>query len=243
MHYESDRLAKLQLLQDVKDSERRLLSGSCPRADDLEGAIRIFLEFLRGYESLNIPSPCVTVFGSARILEGSPYYRMARDLGRRLAHEGFTVMTGGGPGLMEAANRGAKEAGGHSIGCAIKLAHEEAANPYLDLHVEFEHFFVRKVMLVKYSSAFVLMPGGFGTLDEMFEALVLVQTQKIDHFPVVALGGDFWQDMRAFMAKTLLANKTISAEDCQIIKFASTVDEAVEHIVQGAGHPHQPPTS
>jgi len=234
MHDISEQASRLRLLKDVQDSERQFLTGPCARADDLDSAIRIFLEFLRGYESLDFNGTCVTVFGSARLTEG-PYYQLARDLGRRLAQEGLVVMTGGGPGIMEAANRGAKEAGGYSIGCNIKLPKEEAANPFLDLFVEFDHFFVRKVMLVKYSSAFVLMPGGFGTLDEMFEALTLVQTKQIERFPIVALGGDFWRNMRAVIEQTLLANKTIGPQDTQLIKFADTVDEAVEYILHGIG--------
>lgn len=222
-----------RLLKDTADAERLFLRGPSARAEDLESAIRIFLEFLRGYESLEIPAPCVTVFGSARFGEDHPYYQLARALGRRLAEEGFAVMTGGGPGIMEAANRGAKEGGGLSIGCAIKLPFEEKANPYLDTYVEFDHFFVRKVMLVKYSEAFVLLPGGFGTLDELFEAVTLIQTKKIDRFPIVALGDDYWRHMRRLIKNALLGSQTIGAQDARIIRFAGTVDEAMEHILRG----------
>jgi len=231
----SEEAARLRLLAEIDDADRRFLSGPCPRGEEMESAIRIFLEFLRGYETLDFTGPCVTVFGSARFKETHRYYKLARELGRRLAQSGFVVMTGGGPGIMEAANRGAKEAGGLSVGSAIRLPHEEDVNPYMDQVVQFDHFFVRKVMLVKYSSAFVLLPGGFGTLDEMFEALTLVQTGKIDRFPIVALGSDFWNDMRPLIEKTLLRNHTISAEDINIIKFAGTVDEAVAYVTEGIG--------
>ena len=156
--------------------ERFFLSGPGKRVSELVRAGRIFTEFLRGFRRLHFVGPCVTVFGSARFPEDHVYYRLAREVGAQLAHAGFTVMTGGGPGVMEAANRGAQEAGGRSIGCNIELPCEQEPNPYLDEWVEFDHFFVRKVMLVKYSYAFVVMPGGFGTMDEIFETLTLVQT-------------------------------------------------------------------
>ena len=164
---------KASLLKPVTGVEKQFLAGKRDRAADLESAIRIFLEFLRGFESLDVDQPCVTVYGSARFKSNHRYYRMARELGRELAQAGFGVITGGGPGIMEAANRGAKEAGGLSIGCNIELPMEQKPNPYLDRFAEFDHFFVRKVMLVKYSWAFVLMPGGFGTMDEIFEAATL----------------------------------------------------------------------
>src|SRR6185436_6522026 len=163
---------------------RVLLSGPRARLSELARVIRIAGEFLRGFRRLHFVGPCVTVFGSARFKEDHPYYTLARDIGRRLALAGATVMTGGGPGIMEAANRGAKEAGGYSIGCNIRLPLEQQPNPYLDRWVTFRYFFVRKVLLVKYSYAFVIMPGGFGTLDELFEAVTLIQTRKIESFPV-----------------------------------------------------------
>jgi uncharacterized protein (TIGR00730 family) len=230
-----NRAAMLRMMKDTASAEGRFLRGPGDKAEDMESAVHIFMEFLRGYETLHFSGTCVTVFGSARFTEDHPYYQLARDLGKRLAQAGYVVMTGGGPGIMEAANRGAKEAGGYSIGCNIKLPKEETPNRYLDLFVEFDHFFVRKVMLVKYSSAFVMMPGGFGTLDEMFEALVLVQTRKIERFPIVALGGDFWQGVQQVMDLTLLPNKTISPRDRQIITFARTVEEALAYIKNGIG--------
>jgi uncharacterized protein (TIGR00730 family) len=162
--------------------EIRFLQGPQRRSFELRRTIGIFFEFLRGFRALHFVGPCVTVFGSARFPETHPYYVLGRQLGARLARAGFTVMTGGGPGLMEAANRGAREAGGRSVGCNIELPQEQSPNPYLDRWITFEHFYVRKVMLVKYSYAFVALPGGFGTLDEIFETAVLIQTGKIRDF-------------------------------------------------------------
>ncbi len=218
------------LLGRVRGAEKLFLTGRRSREADLESAVKFFLEFLRGFESLDFEGPCVTVFGSARFQEGHPYYELARKLGRRLAQTGFAVMTGGGPGVMEAANRGAKEAAGLSLGCNIELPVEQKPNPYLDKFIEFEHFFVRKVMLVKYSSAFVVMPGGFGTLDEAFEVITLMQTGKLESFPVVALGGDFWNKLGVFVQNTMLAEGTIGAKDLGLIKLAGTVEEAIKFL-------------
>ncbi len=218
------------LLGRVRGAEKLFLTGRRSREADLESAVKFFLEFLRGFESLDFEGPCVTVFGSARFQEGHPYYELARKLGRRLAQTGFAVMTGGGPGVMEAANRGAKEAAGLSLGCNIELPVEQKPNPYLDKFIEFEHFFVRKVMLVKYSSAFVVMPGGFGTLDEAFEVITLMQTGKLESFPVVALGGDFWNKLGVFVQNTMLAEGTIGAKDLGLIKLANTVEEAINFL-------------
>lgn len=218
------------LLSKVSGTEKLFLTGRRSREADLESAVRIFLEFLRGFETLVFPGPCVTVFGSARFSEDHHYYELARELGTKLARAGFTVMTGGGPGIMEAANRGAKEAGGHSIGCNIQLPKEQEPNPYVDSFVEFEHFFVRKVMLVKYSSAFVLMPGGFGTLDELFEVATLIQTQKLEAFPIICLGGSYWDSLQSFFNHTLLKEGTVSRPDVNLISNAASVEEAVHHI-------------
>ena len=215
------------LLGKVRGAEKLFLSGRRSREADLESAVKFFLEFLRGFESLNFEGPCVTVFGSARFKEGHPYYNLARTLGEQLAQAGFAVMTGGGPGIMEAANRGAKEAGGLSLGCNIELPMEQKPNAYLDKFIEFEHFFVRKVMLVKYSSAFVVMPGGFGTLDEAFEVITLMQTGKLDSFPIVAMGIEFWKNLGAFVQETMIAQGTISHKDLELIKPATTVEEAI----------------
>jgi len=223
--------ATTSLLKSLKDAEKSFLAGRRSSADELESAVRVFLEMLRGFEELDFEGPCVTVFGSARFAEDHPYYAMGREVGRRLAEAGFNVMTGGGPGIMEAANRGAREAGGLSIGCNIQLPHEQKPNPYLDHFVEFEHFFVRKVMLVKYSSAFVVLPGGFGTLDEAFEVITLIQTGKLESFPVVALGGAYWEQLREFLTNTLVSEGTISSADLELIQLANNPAEAVEYIV------------
>jgi uncharacterized protein (TIGR00730 family) len=234
----------LSLVQDAGEVEKRFLSGPRDRGKDLESAIRYFLEFIQGFETLGeIDRPCVTVFGSARLEEGTPYYDMARALGRRLAKAGLGVMTGGGPGIMEAANRGAKEGGGLSIGCNIKLPFEQQPNPYLDLFIEFDHFFVRKVMLVKYSSAFVVLPGGFGTLDEAFETVTLMQTDKIEDFPLISMGKSFWQPMGLFMRDTLVTQGTIGKRDIHLWSPTDSVEEAMEIILealerqQAAGQP------
>ena len=222
------------LLGELSGAEKQFLTGKRERGADLESAVRIFLEFLRGFEFFaDLDCPCVTVFGSARFPPGHRYYEMARELGGRLARSGFAVMTGGGPGIMEAANRGAKEAGGASLGCNIILPKEQSANPYLDRFIEMEHFFVRKVMLVKYSSAFVVMPGGFGTLDEAFETLTLEQCNKVERFPIVAMGSEFWGQMRTFVRGALVSEKTISPEDLDLLQVTDSPEEAVKYLTEG----------
>ncbi|MHB1018442.1 MAG: LOG family protein [Coriobacteriia bacterium] len=218
------------LLEMVRGTEADFLSHKEGRYGNVEGAVRIFLEILRGFEFMQIDRPCVTVFGSARFSEGHRYYEQARQMGRALAEAGFAVMTGGGPGIMEAANRGCKEAGGYSIGANIILPHEQKPNPYIDRFMEFEHFFVRKVIMVKYSCAFVVCPGGFGTLDEIFETLVLMQTDKIDDFPVVALGADFWEPMLSFFNRSMVAEGTISPGDIDLLRITDSIDEAMVHV-------------
>jgi hypothetical protein len=221
------------MIQLIKGAEEAFLSGRRQKQADVESAVGIFLELLRGFESFNVPDPCVTVFGSARLLEGDPHYARARLLGARLADSGFAVMTGGGPGLMEAANRGAREAGGYSMGCNIALPYEQKPNAYLDSFVEFEHFFVRKVMLVKYSCAFVIMPGGFGTLDEAFEIAILIQSRKLSQFPVVMMGKEYWEPLRQFIRSRLVDMNLITEADLAIVKITDDVDEAVEWIKSG----------
>jgi uncharacterized protein (TIGR00730 family) len=223
----------LDLLGKVEGAEKLFLSGRRSREHDLESAVTFFLEFLRGFESFDFDRPCVTVFGSARFPDGHPHYELARAVGRELAGAGYAVMTGGGPGIMEAANRGAREAGGVSIGCNIRLPREQQPNPYLDRFIEFEHFFVRKVMLVKYSSAFVIMPGGFGTLDEAFEIITLIQTNKLDRFPIIVMGGDFWERMREFIGRTMIDQGTIDASDLELTQPARTPAEALRIVRQG----------
>jgi uncharacterized protein (TIGR00730 family) len=174
------------------------------------------------------------VFGSARLDDGHEYYELARDMGRRLAESGLAVMTGGGPGLMEGANRGAQEAGGLSIGINIRLPHEQELNPYVDLAATFRYFFVRKVMLVKYSSAFVVMPGGFGTLDEIFETATLVQTRTIEDFPIVLMGTDYWHPLVRFMRQKMLPTGTISAEDIEQLTLTDSPEAAIAEIVNSS---------
>ena len=222
--------SRIPLLKSVRDAEKKFLSGRRNSADDLESAVRVFLEMLRGFEELDFAGRCVTVFGSARFAPEHEYYIMGREVGKLLAEAGFAVMTGGGPGIMEAVNRGARDAGGVSLGCNIRLPREQKPNPYLDRFVEFEHFFVRKVMLVKYSSAFIVMPGGFGTLDEAFEVVTLMQNQKLDSFPVVALGGTYWQELADFLTRTLVKEGTISPEELKLIHLANSPSDAVEYI-------------
>ena len=223
------------LLNSLTGTETQFLSGGRDRGADLESAVRIFLEFLRGFEFFSdIDRQCVTVFGSARFAPEHRYYQMARQLGTCLANSGFAVMTGGGPGIMEAANRGAKEAGGLSLGCNIILPKEQHANPYLDRFIEIDHFFARKVMLVKYSTAFVVMPGGLGTLDEAFETLTLVQCHKLGRFPIVAMGSDFWGELRTFVRGALVREGTISPEDLDLLHVTDSPEEAVQYIRDGA---------
>jgi len=213
--------------------EQKLLIGPRSRRSELLRAIRIFIEFIRGFRALHFVGPCVTVFGSARFPENHRYYKLAREMGKRIADMDLTTMTGGGPGIMEAANRGAHEAGGKSIGCNIKLPMEQRPNPYVDRWIEFKYFFVRKVMLVKYSYAFVVLPGGFGTLDEVFETATLVQTGKIKHFPIVLMGVEFWQPMMDYLREKFLKEGTIGPEDLDMLTLTDSPDEAVAAIVAG----------
>ncbi len=214
----------------VNGHERQFLSGPQSRTFELRMAMRVFFEMIRGFRTLHFVGPCVTVFGSARFKPDHPYYDLAVRAGAALANEGFTVMTGGGPGIMEAANKGAKEAGGRSVGCNIVLPMEQHPNPYLDTMLNFRYFFVRKVMLVKYSYAFIVMPGGFGTYDEVFEALTLIQTGKIQNFPVVMVGRAFWQSLFDVMQNTLLKEGTISAADLDHVQIMDSPEEAAAFI-------------
>ena len=225
------------MIQLLEGAEKAFLAGRRRKQADVESAVGIFLEMLRGFELFEVPDPCVTVFGSARLGPEDRFYDMARGLGAALARAGFAVMTGGGPGLMEAANRGAKEAGGYSMGCNISLPHEQQPNPYLDAYVKFEHFFVRKVMLVKYSRAFVILPGGFGTLDEAFEIAILIQTGKISSFPVVLMGRDFWEPVHQLINDQMLARGLIDADSLSIVRITDDIEEAVSWISKGAKAP------
>jgi uncharacterized protein (TIGR00730 family) len=213
----------------AKAAERRFLAGPRSRWKEFFSVLDIMREFIRGFRTLHFVGPCVTVFGSARFKEDHPYYVLTERVGAGLARMGFTVMTGGGPGVMEAASRGAKEAGGFTVGCNIALPEEQKLNPYLDRAVSFEHFFVRKVMLVKYSYAFVVMPGGLGTMDELFEALTLIQTAKIQNFPVVLMSTEFYRPLMGMLAKMVAAG-TISNTDLDLLLVTDSVQEAMDHI-------------
>ena len=205
------------------------LEGPRSRFAEFFTLLRVMRDFLRGFRTLHFVGPCVTVFGSARIQREDPHYELAMKMGAAIAHLGFTVMTGGGPGIMEAANRGAKEAGGRSIGCTIELPSEQPANAYLDRCVRLHYFFVRKALLVKYSYAFVVMPGGAGTLDELFEALTLIQTAKIKNFPIVIMGTDYWKELLGFIDK-MAQRRMIADADLSLIYATDAVEEAIVHI-------------
>jgi len=205
------------------------LEGPKSRGYELWFAWRVFRQFIKGFRNLHFIGPCITVFGSARFKEDHPYYIKAREFGKYIAELGLTTMTGGGPGIMEAANRGAYENGGMSVGCNIQLPFEQKENPYMQKSVLFEHFFVRKVLLIKYSYAFIIMPGGFGTLDELFETLTLVQTKSIQNFPVVLFGKEYHQPLLEYIESMSLAG-TISKEDMKLVLITDDVEEAMQHI-------------
>lgn len=212
--------------------ERFFLQGPHSRLKELQQLFRIFFENLKGFRALHFEGPCVTVFGSARFDEGHPYYDLTRKVGSRLAGLGFTIITGGGPGLMEAANRGAKEAGGRSLGCNISLPKEQQPNRYLDKWVDFHYFFIRKLMLAKYSYAFIAMPGGFGTADEFFEIATLLQTGKIEHFPLVLMGKNYWAPLMELFRKSMLREGAIDGKDLGLILVTDSPEEAARHVRQ-----------
>src|SRR5437762_3032753 len=190
--------------------------------------LRILSEFVEGFDALNDVGPAITVFGSARTERDDPYYAAGRSLGAALAQRGFAVITGGGPGIMEAVNRGCHEAGGLSVGCNIELPREQALNPYVDLGVEFRYFFVRKNMFVKYARGFVIFPGGLGTLDELFESLTLAQTGKIEHFPIVLFGTSYWKGLLDWMRAVVLAHGAMSDDDFNLVSLTDDPEEAAE---------------
>jgi uncharacterized protein (TIGR00730 family) len=224
------RVKRITQLKSGVQGEVDFLSGRHSPLHETLRLFRIMIEFIRGFRALQDETPVVTVFGSARFNEGHPYYELARQVGAALAREGFTVMTGAGPGLMEAANRGAKEAGGRSIGCNIVLPHEQTHNLYLDKVVTFYYFFVRKVMLVKYSYAYIILPGGFGTLDEMSEAITLIQTGKLYDFPMILMGSDYWKGFYDWIHDTLLKNGAVSQSDFDFIHLIDEPEEAMKKI-------------
>lgn len=210
-------------------NEIRFLHGPRSRWQDFRFVVHVALEFIRGFRALHFSGPCVTVFGSARFGEDHAYYALTRRLSAEIARLGYTIMSGGGPGLMEAANRGARDVGGRSVGCNIVLPFEQKPNPYLDKWVDIRYFFVRKTLLVKYSYVFVIMPGGFGTLDELFEAMTLIQTGKIKDFPVIIFCKDYHRDLLEHIER-MKDRGTISEGDLSLFLVTDTIEEAVEHI-------------
>lgn len=205
------------------------LDGPKPRINEFFFAWNVFRQMIKGFRTLHFLGPCITVFGSARFREGDRYYEVAREFGKRIAGLGFTTMTGGGPGIMEAANRGAFENGGHSVGCNIKLPFEQHPNPYMQKWITFDYFFVRKVLLVKYSYAFIIMPGGFGTMDELFETITLAQTDVINDFPIVLYGKEYFAPLMEAI-DTMVEKGTISPADKQLILLTDDIDEAIHYI-------------
>ena len=229
-------------------ADRELLAGPHPRLREFWLVLRAVRDFIAGFRALHFSGPCITVFGSARYDASHPYYSIAREVGRAISGLGFTVMTGGGPGLMEAANRGAREAGGRSVGCNIALPFEQAPNPFMDRTITCQYFFVRKVLLFKYSCAFVALPGGFGTLDELFEALTLIQTRKVAGFPVVLLGVSYWRPLKELLER-LASEGAIDRSDLDLVLMTDDVAAAMTHIQQhvtqrfGLTSRHQRPLS
>lgn len=209
--------------------EIKFLEGPQSRWKDFKYIVSVFFEFIKGFRALHFVGPCVTIFGSARFKEDHLYYKQARELSGQIAMLGFTIMTGGGPGIMEAANRGAKDVGGKSVGCNIVLPHEQHHNPYLDKWVDIKYFFIRKILLIKYSYAFVVMPGGFGTLDEFYEAITLVQTKKIEMFPIIIFDKEFYQKILDHNLK-MAESGTISKNDEDLYFVTDSISETVDYI-------------
>ncbi len=213
----------------VAAKEQVFLDGPKSRGYELLFAFRVFWQFLKGFRALHFVGPCITVFGSARFKGDHPFYLKAEEFGKRIGELGFTTMTGGGPGIMEAANKGAFENGGQSVGCNIRLPFEQKINPYVHKSVTFEHFFVRKVLLIKYSYAFIIMPGGFGTMDEFFETLTLVQTKTVTQFPIVLFGKEYYKELMETI-EDMADQGTISKEDMSLVLITDDIDEAMTHI-------------
>ncbi|HKC68742.1 MAG TPA: TIGR00730 family Rossman fold protein [Bacteroidia bacterium] len=226
----------------LKREEEKFLLGPRARWKDFKYTLSVVGQFIKGFRTLHFVGPSITVFGSARFTEEHTYYTIAKELSGKMSKLGFTIVTGGGPGIMEAANRGAKEAGGISIGCNIILPKEQYVNPYVDKFVNIEYFFVRKELLRKYSFAFIVMPGGFGTLDEFFETVTLIETKKIKNFPVVVMGIDYHKNLIEHLNNMVL-NKTISKDDLTLILFTDSIDEAVDHIEKYAAINIKPKTT
>jgi uncharacterized protein (TIGR00730 family) len=217
----------------MQKTEIRFLEGPQNRWEELKFAVKVFFQFIKAFRTLHFVGPCVTVFGSARFPEDHIYYKQARELSAEIAKLGFTIMTGGGPGIMEAANRGARDVGGRSVGCNIVLPKEQNPNPYLDKWVYIKYFFVRKTVLIKYSYAFVVMPGGFGTLDEYYEALTLVQTGMLKEFPIIIFDRDFYLKIMEHN-DLMLRQGTISEKDLTLCLFTDSLTDAINHISQNS---------
>ncbi len=215
----------------IPPKEHVYLDGPKSRTYEVAFAWKVFSQMVKAFRTLHFVGPCITVFGSARFKEDHPSYIAAMEFGKRIAELGFTTMTGGGPGIMEAANRGAFENGGRSVGCNIKLPFEQVGNKYVDTSFTFEHFFIRKQMLVKYSYAFIIMPGGFGTMDEFFETLTLVQTKTITSFPVVLFGKEYYMELWEAMGD-MAKRRTITTEDLNLVLFTDDIEEAMQHITK-----------
>ena len=221
--------AKQKIEPIIHAKQHVYLEGPKTRGYELSFAWRVFKQFIKGFRTLHFVGPCITVFGSARFNQGHEYYSDAMEVGKRIAGMGFTTMTGGGPGIMEAANRGAYENGGISVGCNIQLPFEQKANPYMHKSITFEHFFVRKVLLAKYSYAFVIFPGGFGTMDEFFETLTLIQTKTVTQFPIVMFGKEYYKELWEYLE--FMANHgTITMDDLKLVMLTDNIDEGMEHI-------------
>ena len=222
-----------QELFELEIEDRTLLSGPSSRLHNFMTLFRVAKDLLMAFRSLHFAGPCVTIFGSARTKPGSRYYEMARGMGAACARLGFTVMTGGGPGIMQAGNQGAHEIGGRSIGVNIELPFEQELNPYVHHSITMRYFFTRKVVLVKYSYAFIVMPGGAGTLDEMFETMTLIQTGKLKGFPIILMGKDYWQPLMDFVYQ-MAEEGTISPDDPELIFFTDDIEDAVAHLQRHA---------
>jgi uncharacterized protein (TIGR00730 family) len=229
LHFTMKAATKQNIDPVIPPKEHVYLEGPKSRGYELKFAWKVFWQFMKGFRTLHFVGPCITVFGSARFKEDNIYYQQARSLGKRIAELGFTTMTGGGPGIMEAANRGAFENGGMSIGCNIQLPFEQKPNPYIQKSITFEYFFIRKTMLIKYSYAFIIMPGGFGTMDEFFETLTLVQTKTITGFPIVLFGKEYYKPLMATIEE-MAKQGTIATEDMSLVLLTDDENEAMDHI-------------
>lgn len=232
-HQITDEEIRQQRVYELELEERSWLAGPRSRFHDLCSLFRVSLDFIRAYRILHFVGPCVTIFGSARTKPGTQWYELAREMGAACSELGFTVLTGGGPGIMQAGNQGAFEAGGRSIGVNIMLPFEQEVNPFVHRSVTMRYFFTRKTMLVKYSYAFIVMPGGAGTMDEMFETMTLIQTGKLNNFPIILMGKDFWQPLMDFVYK-MADEGMISPEDPELIFFTDSVEEAKAHLQRHA---------